>query len=150
MRVASVLLCSAFAGIAMTSLACESSNRDDRHVERTHTDAGDVTVTHDADRADRSDRSDLARSNIAAEIPTRARVVRTFNGHDTVAFRPDHSGMLYVTDTDRQRLIWSGRVDRDQRFELNPSNDAVTLDGQRLLDRPLNPDHSYRLYFDER
>lgn len=139
-------LCIAFVGAAITSMACESSSSDGT-VTRTRTPTGDVIVNHDPDRV--GDRADVARGNIESEIPSRAHEVRTVSGRDAVTYRPDRSGTLYAYDADDGRLVWSGRVDRDQRFTLDPAGNLVTVDGQRVADRPMSPRHTYKLYFDD-
>jgi hypothetical protein len=139
-------LCIAFVGAAMTSIACESSSRDGT-VTRTHTSTGDVVVDHDPDRS--VDRAEVARDDVSSIIPSRAHEVRTVSGRDAVTYRPDRSGMLYAYDADSHRLIWSGRLDRDQRFTLDPGGNLVTVDGQRVVDRQMSPNHNYKLYFDD-
>ncbi|MDB5299051.1 MAG: hypothetical protein JWO87_714 [Phycisphaerales bacterium] len=141
-------LCLAVMGAAMSSVACESSSTRDGSVTRTRTPTGDVVVDHNPDR-NIDDRADTVRGNIARDIPARAQEVRTVSGRDSVTYRPDRNGTLYVYDTDDNRLIWSGRVERDQRFTLDPAANNVSLDGQRVVDRSMSPRHSYRLYFDD-
>jgi hypothetical protein len=131
----------------MSSVACESSSSRDGTVTRTRTPTGDVVVEHDSDRA--IDRADTARGSIQRDIPARAQEVRTVSGRDSVTYRPDRNGTLYVWDADENRLIWSGHVDRNQRFTLDPSGNIVSLDGQRVVDRSMSPQHSYKLYFDD-
>ncbi|MDB5331561.1 MAG: hypothetical protein JWP03_2712 [Phycisphaerales bacterium] len=140
-------LCIAFVGAAMTSIACESSSSRDGTVTRTHTSTGDVVVDHDPDHA--ADRADVARGDIGSVIPSRAHEVRTVSGREAVTYRPDHSGTLYAYDADDGRLVWSGRLDRDQRFTLDPGGNLVTVDGQRVADRQMSPRHNYKLYFDD-
>ncbi|MDB5288787.1 MAG: hypothetical protein JWL69_28 [Phycisphaerales bacterium] len=140
-------LCLAVIGAAMSSVACESSSSRDGTVTRTRTPTGDVVVEHDSDRT--IDRADTARGSIQRDIPTRAQEVRTVSGRDSVTYRPDRNGTLYVWDADENRLIWSGRIDRNQRFTLDPSGNIVSLDGQRVVDRSMSPQHSYKLYFDD-
>ena len=146
MRSTLVALVLASSGLALSSISC-SSDDSDRHVTRARTPSGDVVVRHDTDRYD--DRGDLARSDVSAVIPPRAREVRTVDGRDSVTFRPDRSGMVYVKDTDGGRLIWSGRVARDQRVTLDPVTNTISLDGQRLMDGVMSPNHRYRIYFDD-
>ncbi len=136
----SALLGIAFMGTCGLSVGCESS--DGRHVERTRTVNGDVVVAHDRDYGDR------ARANVSRDIPDTAREVRSVSGHDAVTYRPDRSGMVYVNDASSGMLMWAGRVDRDQRFTLDPADGSVKLDGQRVVERKMDADHTYRIYFD--
>lgn len=141
MRYSSTALGFALCAAGVTSIGCST---DDRHVERTRTANGEVVVAHD--RVD----SDDARDRISRDIPGTAEQVKSVNGRDNVTYRPDRDGILYVYNSTDRRLIWSGNIERDQRFVLDPTDNRISIDGRKITDARMNPDDNYRLYFDPR
>jgi len=81
-------------------------------------------------------------------VPSGARLVREANGRD-VQYKTPHDGKLYVYDVDSKRVVWSGYMRDGERFTFDAQNGRARIGDQDIMNRDLNPDHQYRLYFVE-
>ena len=145
MRSTLVALVLASSGLAFSSISC-SSDDGDRHVTRARTSSGDVVVRHDADRYD--DRGDLARSDVSAVIPPRRRSEQRSTAR--LGHIPSRSQWHGICEGCRQRpahLVRSS-CSRSART-LDPVTNTMSLDGQKLMDGVMSPNHRYRIYFDD-
>ena len=82
-------------------------------------------------------------------IPSGARLVREVDTNSGVSYKTPHDGKLYVYDVDSKRVLWSGTMRDGERFTIDSQNGRATIDGQSVINRDLNPDHRYHLYFVE-
>ena len=82
-------------------------------------------------------------------IPDGARLVREVDTDAGVSYKTPHDGKLYVYDVDSRRVVWSGFMRDGERFSMDSRDGRATIDGQSVLNRDLNRDHNYRLYFVE-
>jgi hypothetical protein len=80
-------------------------------------------------------------------IPTGARLAREVDTDGSVIYKAAHDGKLYIYDVDAKRVIWSGFMRDGERLSMDTRDGRATIDGQSVLNRDLNPDHRYRLYF---
>ncbi len=81
-------------------------------------------------------------------VPSGARLVREANGQD-VQYKTPHDGKLYVYDVDSRRVVWSGNMRDGERFTMDSRNGRARIENQDIMNKDLNPDHQYRLYFVE-
>jgi hypothetical protein len=137
-------------GLALATAGCESlglggdrdNNNDDtlppRHDKISTRDRGDydgTTMKYPAD--------------FDNGIPTGARLAREIDTNGGVGYKAAHDGKLYLYDVDSKRVTWSGSVRDGERFNIDSHDGRATVNNQSVLDRDLNPDHRYRLYFVE-
>jgi hypothetical protein len=80
-------------------------------------------------------------------IPTGARLAREIDTNAGVSYKAAHDGKLYVYDADSKRVLWSGFMRDGEKFTIDERNGRAEIDGQSVINRDLNPDHQYRLYF---
>ncbi|HEV8603972.1 MAG TPA: hypothetical protein VGQ99_01325 [Tepidisphaeraceae bacterium] len=81
-------------------------------------------------------------------VPSGARLVRESDRQD-ISYKTPHDGKLYVYDVDSRRVVWSGFMRDGERFALDNRSGRATIEGQSVVNRDLNPDHRFRLYFVE-
>ena len=78
-------------------------------------------------------------------VPKSARILR--EGRGDLSFVADGVGTVYVYDVKDKNVITTWRLKRDQRFTISPANDEAAVDGKRVFRKDLNPNSTYRLYF---
>ena len=82
-------------------------------------------------------------------IPTGARLAREIDTNGGVNYKAAHNGKLYLYDVDTKRVMWSGNIRDGERFSIDSRDGRASVENQSVLNRDLNPDHQYRLYFVE-
>jgi signal peptidase I len=81
-------------------------------------------------------------------VPSSAHLMTEGNG-DRITFRPTEYGRVYVTDqTDANRIIYQGEVDRGDTVELNSKDDRVMVAGRTVTERPMDSGHQYKIFFE--
>jgi len=118
----------------------DSSTRDDR-ISR------DRTTTRNRDRGGYDGSAMKYPADFDNGIPSGAGLVREVDTNGGVSFKTPHDGKLYVYDVDAKRVIWSGFMRDGERFQIDSNSGRANIDGQSVINRDLNPDHRYRLYF---
>lgn len=81
-----------------------------------------------------------------SEIPRDAVKVEEGVG-DPLRYEADRDGRVYVYDEDDDRVVYSGKLYRDEQFVADPASDVLSVGGKRLGDVNLRAQHRYRLYF---
>jgi hypothetical protein len=118
-------------------------------------DSSDDSSTTRDDRISR-DRTDRNRdgvdemkypSDFDHGIPMGARLAREIDTNSGVNYKAAHDGKLYVYDVNSKRVVWSGFIRDGERFNIDTHEGRATIDGQSVLNRDLDRDHNYRLYF---
>ena len=101
------------------------------------------------DRVSRSDRGSRDARPGLARIPAGADRIERGKGKWEHEFERD--GTLYVYDRTDDRVIYDERVRRDDRFEFDPDDDEMRLNGDRVGGDDLNlrAKHEYEIYFDD-
>jgi hypothetical protein len=69
-------------------------------------------------------------------------------GRGTLSVRAADDGRVYLFDAEDGRVVWSGRIEKGQRFTVSPDNDRAAIDGQVVYERNLERKHTHRVYFD--
>ncbi len=82
------------------------------------------------------------------DIPSDAREMVSGRGDDDISFRTPSDGRIYIEDTTRSKIVYSGDVKRDQMVTVQAGKDRVTADGNTLTDMNLDDGHRYRIHFD--
>jgi hypothetical protein len=82
-------------------------------------------------------------------IPTGAHLAREIDTNGGVSYKAAHDGKLYLYDVDSKRVMWSGTIRDGERFSMDSRDGRASVGNQSVLNRDLNPDHQYRLYFVE-
>src|SRR5438105_13873748 len=67
-----------------------------------------------------------------------------------VAYTTDTRGNAYVYDATEAKLLWSGKVDRQQSVAVDTEHNAITVDGKPVHTRNVPNGHKYRVYFEPR
>ena len=118
----------------------DTKSRDDR-ISR------DRTSTRNRDRGGYDGSAMKYPADFDNGIPSGAGLVREVDTNGGVSFKTPHDGKLYVYDVDAKRVIWSGFMRDGERFQTDSNSGRASIDGQSVINRDLNPDHRYRLYF---
>jgi hypothetical protein len=66
-----------------------------------------------------------------------------------LTYTAPHDGMVYVVDTNDDRLIYSGAVHRGDVMRLDTQSRRIMLDDRPMQDKVLDTNHTYRVYFDD-
>jgi hypothetical protein len=82
-------------------------------------------------------------------IPSSAAVRAEGNGQ-LVAYTPEARGNAYVYDATEGKLLWSGKVDRQDNVAVDTKINAITVDGKPVHTRNVPKGHDYRIYFEPR
>jgi hypothetical protein len=130
-----------------------SSSRDrtsDRTSSRSDRDVGpgDVIGQDPYRNSGRTSDRTSTGSRGMSSIPTSA--VKVDEGTDRrLTYVPEQSGRVYVYDKDDDRVIYTGRLMRSDRFQFDP-RDAMTINGQPVTGTQNtlpSTRHQYQVYF---
>jgi hypothetical protein len=81
-------------------------------------------------------------------VPASASLMTEGNG-DRITFRPTEYGRVYVTDqSDGDKIVYQGEVDRGETVELNAKDDRVTVAGRTVTERAMDSGHQYKIFFE--
>src|SRR5256885_4309647 len=80
-------------------------------------------------------------------VPSTATLMTEGNG-DRVMFRPTDYGRVYVTDDTDHKILYQGDVDNGETVEVSPRSDQITVAGRTVMDKPLEDNHQYRIFFE--
>lgn len=143
------------AALLATCLAvgCESDKKDDK--PRSHDKAARRERQRERDRLDTtspdpvvaSDRGRTGRSPGMDEVPTDAQAVDTGSG-TRLDYEPTRDGVIYVYDTDADKVIYVGRIRDREQFRLDPDAGRAQINSRTVFRSDMNPRHRYRLYFE--
>jgi len=105
-------------------------------------------LTGDSDHSSSSDRtsSRTADHYDISGIPRSAEMLDSGNGE--VSVKAPERGTVYLVDLDSSRTVWSGRIDRGERFTVDPENDRAAINGRVVYERNLERKHRHAVYFD--
>ena len=81
------------------------------------------------------------------EIPTDAQAVDTGAGA-RLNYEPTRDGVIYVYDTDADKVIYVGRIRDREQFRLDPDAGRAQINTRTVFRSDMNPRHRYRLYFE--
>jgi hypothetical protein len=80
-------------------------------------------------------------------VPPSAHVVTSGTGRH-LNYHADRNGRIYVQEAGTGRLVFSGRIQAGEQFDINPADDRATIDGRTVLDRQLDEQAEYRVMFE--
>lgn len=161
MRNAKILLAS-FGLLTLIGSACventDSRRRDDRWDDRGRTDdryspppphSGNENWwddrRYDDDRNyNRDSRSRDRRAN--ADVPRGVKEAAV--GKGTVGYRPPYDGRVWITESEFDKVIWSGKVYKGEHVEVVAKRDRIFIDRNEVEKTPMKDDIRYRIYFD--
>jgi hypothetical protein len=69
-------------------------------------------------------------------------------GDSRLSFRAPNDGTVYIYDTDANRLVYSGQVEKGQLLVLDPGQDELTLDGKTLTEKRIDRGDKHQIFFD--
>ena len=76
--------------------------------------------------------------------------VRAEGEGKVVAYTPESRGWAYVYDNTEHKLLWSGKVDRQDSIAVDTKLNAILLDGKPVHNRNVPAGHDYKIYFEPR
>jgi hypothetical protein len=145
--IAAALLATCFA------VGCESDNKDDKPRNHDKTARRDRQREHDRldttspDPVVARDRGRTGQSPGMDEIPADAQAVDTGAGA-RLNYEPTRDGVIYVYDTDADKVIYVGRIRDREQFRLDPDAGRAQINTRTVFRSDMNPRHRYRLYFE--
>ena len=145
----------ALAVAAVLASGCESD--EDRFQTRRDRDGDGISDRYDPnprrddvrrDDAVLSRDRDLDRGRLRGldDIPRDSQRVDTAEG-SSIRYEAKRDGKVYLYDEDDDRVVYSGKLFRDERFVADPDEDELSVNGKKLGDVNLRAKHRYRLYF---
>ena len=94
---------------------------------------------YERDTRDRGQRAD-------ANVPRGASQAAV--GEGVVNYRPTTDGRVWVTESEFDKVIWSGKVYQGETVEVVPRRDRVFVDRREVAKTDLKDGIRYRIYFD--
>lgn len=84
-------------------------------------------------------------SNRPEQVPATATVVA--EGDRRLTFEAPADGRVYVWDSDRDRLIYTGNINRNQVLSIDPEHDRVMLDSLPATEHDLDRGNRLQIYY---
>jgi hypothetical protein len=80
------------------------------------------------------------------EIPPSA--LMTSEGDGQLAYMAPHDGDIYVFDTETDRMVYSGKIEKGKTITVDPEKDRISIDGATKLEQAINEGNRHRIFFD--
>lgn len=80
-----------------------------------------------------------------AEIPSGAQIVA--EGSNRISYTAPRDGMIWIFNQGNSNMEYAGRVRRGDEMVLDPSRDAILLNGVNVNDKPLTSLDQKRIFF---
>lgn len=80
------------------------------------------------------------------DIPTDARLVT--EGDKTLTYQFERPGTVYIFDTETDKMVYSGKVERGQTLRVEPDRNKIMLDGKVVRDEDLKTKDNRRVFFE--
>lgn len=146
--------CAALSGVLFIGAGCSDNDRDRddsaRRVERIEeTRISRPPADRDSDYPDRSgriDRTPPAERLDRRGVPRDALLLQEGSGGLTV--RPRDAGTIYLYDTDDNRVVWSGQIDRGDRFSIESDADSAMINGRTVYHDQNVRRHRHQVFID--
>ena len=68
-------------------------------------------------------------------------------GAGRLSHEADANGRVWIYDKDDDRLVYEGRMTRNEEITLDPRDNRLTLNGKRITERDFKSNHMHRIYF---
>jgi len=81
------------------------------------------------------------------EVPGSADTVAT--GTKDVKTTAAHDGTVYIYDETAHKMVYTGKVERGDRVEVDAHHNRVKFNDKTAVERDLIDDHHYQIYFDK-
>jgi hypothetical protein len=82
----------------------------------------------------------------ALRVPRSAVLVA--EGRDRLTYRADRAGTVYVRDEDRDRVLYSGQLLRNERVAVEPGRQRITINDRAVHEQDIRDGDQYRIYFE--
>src|SRR3954451_3093280 len=79
------------------------------------------------------------------DIPADATMVS--EGDRTLTYHFDQPGTVYVFNRDRDRMMYSGKVERGQTLHVEPDRNQIRLDDRVVRDENIKGNDTRRIFF---
>src|SRR5690242_13332267 len=80
------------------------------------------------------------------DIPADARLVT--EGDKTLSYQFEQPGTVYIFDTDTDKMVYSGKVDRGQSIHVDPTRDRIMPDDKVVRDEHMRANDTRRVFFE--
>jgi hypothetical protein len=98
------------------------------------------------DQGDRDTSEPDDRSLVRGRIPNDA--VRVIDGAGRLTYTAREDGRAYIYDEDVDRVILERDLLRHEQLVLDPDEDSITVNGEKVFKGNLERKHSHRIYFE--
>lgn len=138
-------------GVAGCSDTDHDADSRPHRVERIET----TTINHPAndhdgryqDRLDRDrDRGPQAERLDRRGLPRDAMMLE--EGRGSLSTRARDTGTIYLYDMDDNRVVWSGQIERGDRFAIDPDADSAMVNGRMVYHDDSVRRHRHQIYID--
>jgi hypothetical protein len=123
----------------------------DRYEDTRRNPSGPGDTWYDDKRYDRDDayeRDTRERGGQRADANVPRGASQAAVGEGTVSYRPTTDGRVWVTESEFDKVIWSGKVYQGEAIEVVPKRDRVFVDRREVAKTPMKDDIRYRIFFD--
>ena len=79
-------------------------------------------------------------------VPAHANIIS--EGHETVATEAPHDGMVYITDSTDNKLVYSSHVAQGDNVQVNAKDDKILINDRVAMDSDLSTSDHYKIYFE--
>lgn len=78
-------------------------------------------------------------------VPEDARLVA--EGRGTLKYESPRDGMAYIVDTDEDKLVWKGQLNRREVLQLSPDANMVLIDKKVISNDDIKRKNKHKIYF---
>jgi len=83
-----------------------------------------------------------------AEVPLDGQKVA--EGNSKLLYKPSQAGEIFIYEDPGNKLIYRATVRAGDSIELNTKDDEITINGKTVAEKNLNPNKTYKMFFDPR
>ena len=69
-------------------------------------------------------------------------------GNQRLTARADYDGTVYIIDTDRDQLVYSGKIEEGQTVSIDPREDEIRIDNNVVVEDRLRSGNRHRIFFE--
>jgi hypothetical protein len=84
-------------------------------------------------------------TNRPDDVPSSAVLVE--EGKGRMGYTAPAHGMVYIWDSDQDRLVYSGNIERNQSISLDPEGDRIWLDSRTASEQRLDDGSEFEIYY---
>lgn len=81
------------------------------------------------------------------EIPASATMA--VEGDERLTYLAPYDGKVFVYDTNDERLVYSGDVEKGDEIMVDPDNESLMVDGRTAMEDGLRDGHRHQIFFEK-